>query len=62
MKRTRRMTPEEFANKMQQLKNTKGHDEEGFHGDADDLMCELLRSLGYEKGIEIYDSIEKWYA
>ena len=39
-----------------------GADEETAHSLADDLLCILLESLGYEKTVEEYNKIEKWYA
>ena len=53
------MTPEEFAQRM--------HDvlfqgpEEGHH-EADDLMCQVLRELGYGAGIDFFERMGKWYA
>lgn len=32
------------------------------HETADEVLCELLRSLGYGDVVEIYDSFDKWYA
>lgn len=52
------MTPDEFAERMAAV---PGDPEEG-HMEADNLMCELLRQLGYEKGVKIYESLGKWYA
>lgn len=37
-------------------------DEEARHGDMDELMCHVLISLGYEKGIEIFNNTPMWYA
>ena len=54
------MTPEEFAKKMEEL-SLNGDIEEA-HGNADDLMCELLRQLGYGEGVQIFQEMEKWYA
>jgi hypothetical protein len=56
------LTPEEFANKMKSLYVKLGGDQEAFHADADDLMCVLLRSLGYAEGVEIFEKADKWYA
>lgn len=59
------MTPEEFA---QRMKDTYEHfwvekeDEELVHGAMDDLMCNLLRQLGYSEGIDIFENTPKWYA
>ena len=56
------MTPQEFKNKMQELKDKFGSDFEAVHGCMDDLMLECLRSLGYQEGCDIFDSQEMWYA
>ena len=53
------MTPKEFAEKMRALNIG---DEESDHGNADDLLCELLRSLGYSEGVEEFEKMKKWYA
>lgn len=55
------MTAEEFAQKMEQIFK-KDYNEEIAHVEADDLMAEVLSSLGYQKGVEIFFSNEKWYA
>ena len=39
----------------------KNDDTEGAHVIADILLCELLKELGYEEVINIYDKIKKWY-
>ena len=56
------MTPDEFAEKMKKIIEDTGGYEEAFHGEADDLMCELLVSLGYAEGVEIFKKQPKWYA
>mgnify|MGYP001161875776 CR=1 FL=1 len=55
------MTPDEFAAQMAQIHDTHSQDIAMGHIKADDLLCEVLTQLGYEKGIEIYDRIYKWY-
>jgi DNA-binding ferritin-like protein (Dps family) len=56
-----KMTPKEFAEKMKKI--FKGDYSVGnAHEDADDLMCNLLKSLGYEEGIENFENAKKWYA
>lgn len=37
-------------------------DTEAAHGYADDVICALLRSLGYDDVVEAWDKIDKWYA
>ena len=54
------MTPEEFARQMGQL--AENDDEEVRHIRMDDLMCEMLTSLGYSEGVTIFDGTYKWYA
>ena len=54
------MTPEEFAQQMKKIFENK--DLEVAHAEADDLMIEVISSLGYKKGVEIFSSNEKWYA
>jgi hypothetical protein len=57
------MTPEEFAEKMGKIFSPpKKYDNERAHVEADDLMCDLLRKLGYEAGVEIFSDAELWYA
>lgn len=59
------MTPEEFAKRMANIfgyTSKAFYDQEGAHIDADDLMLELLRSLGYDEGCDIFDRSPKWYA
>ena len=55
------MTPEEFATKMQAIKDRGNWEEEENHIDADQLMLECLKSLGYGDGCNVFRSIEKWY-
>jgi 5'-deoxynucleotidase YfbR-like HD superfamily hydrolase len=54
------MTPEEFAEKMKEIEIS--FDPEKAHSKADDLLCAVLRELGYEDGIKIFEEMEKWYA
>lgn len=54
------MNPEEFYKKMLDL--AENYDIEDGHYSMDELMCEVLKLLGYEKGIEVFESVERWYA
>ncbi len=60
------MTPEEFEERMKQLSaidsGYPGCDMEDRHREMDNLMCELLGSLGYGAGVEIFQETDKWYA
>ena len=40
----------------------KSWDTEGWHGDADDLLCKVLDKLGYKFLTEWFNSHDKWYA
>ncbi len=31
-------------------------------GEADDIICELLTSLGYQDVVKEYDLVDKWFA
>ena len=53
------ITPEEFKNAIQ--KAFDDNIEEG-HGKADDIMCELLESLGYGEGVQVFKSSKKYYS
>ena len=53
---------ESFAEQMRVIRYNYQDDEEICHALMDDLMCETLRSLGYEKGIDIFEETPKWYA
>jgi len=37
-------------------------DTETGHGDADDLLCDLLRELGYNELVDKYNDVAKWYS
>lgn len=52
------MTPEEFK---QAMADAEQYGVEEDHLAMDDIMCTLLRSLGYGEGIDIFDNIDKWY-
>lgn len=59
------MTPEEFTTKMREAYEyyyTKNDDEELVHITMDGIMCDLLRSLGYGEGIDIFNNTPMWYA
>ena len=55
-------TPQEFAAAMEELRDKHADDPEVCHAAMDDLMCELLRELDYEEGIDIYEETHKYYA
>jgi len=53
------MMPDQFAEAMKII------DLEGYgewrHKKMDELMCKLLRDLGYSKGVDIFESEERHY-
>lgn len=54
------MTKEEAIKALKQWQGDT--DEEIAHSRADDILCDLLISLGYSGVIEEYEKITKWYA
>lgn len=37
-------------------------DAEAAHGNADDVLCELLTALGYADVVAEWEKVEKWFA
>lgn len=35
--------------------------DESDHGEADNLLCDLLEELGYTEIVEVYGKLPKWY-
>jgi len=56
----RAMGPKEFEKRMKIIQDCK--DAERAHGESDDLMCPVLRDLGYKNGVEIFEESERWSA
>lgn len=57
------MTPEEFKKAMVKIREgIYRNDLEMSHIESDDLLCKALREAGYGEGIDIYETMEKWYA
>ena len=56
------ITPAEFERRMAKIAEWNKHDEESSHGDADDLMCEVLDQLGYSAGVAIFKNMSLWYS
>ena len=55
------MTPQQFTEAMRSLLHRTSLEPEAAHLEADQLMCELLRQLGYGEGIDLFDGLQKWY-
>ena len=48
---------------LQAMKKAQANgDQEAAHNDADNALCVLLISLGYEDVVTEYNKVEKWYA
>lgn len=62
------MSPEEFKVRMEQIvahdwaSGSEYQSPDVVHSNADDLLCELLRSLGYGDGIAVYESLARYFA
>ena len=56
------MSPEEFKNRMCDICARYDDDVEMRHQDMDGLMAQVLTTLGYGEGINIFDDTYKWYA
>lgn len=54
------MTPDEFRDKLTEMAQDIHKCDR--HVDADNLMCQILRSLGYGEGIDIFEKMDKWYS
>lgn len=55
-----KMTPEEALVALQPLADVG--DAEIAHVQADDILCALLRFLGYDDVVEAWQKVDKWYA
>lgn len=58
------ITPEEFARRMREIDEMQERfrDAENRHIEADELLTQTLRSLGYAEGCDVFDNMGKWYA
>lgn len=55
-------TQAEFEDKMKEILKKTDDDTEMFHVYADELMCDVLKGLGYEAGVKIFEEHKRWYA
>jgi hypothetical protein len=55
------MTREEAIAKLKDYQDERG-DIEIQHSLADDVLCDLLRHLGYGDVVDEYDKVPKWFA
>ncbi len=54
------MTRDEAIAKLKALQG-RG-DTEAQHGDADEVLCDLLKTLGYADVVAEWEEVPKWYA
>jgi len=47
---------------IQRLNACRTGDIEYDHEEADGVLCDLLRSLGYDDVVDVWVSVDKWYA
>lgn len=52
---------DEFNKKMKYISENQWRTEDA-HIEMDNVMCNTLRKLGFEKGIDIFEHTEKWYS
>lgn len=45
-----------YLHQMKQLDNESDHEY------ADEILCELLKDLGYKELVEVYEKLPKWYS
>ena len=53
---------DKYLKRMNEIKSKYEDDEETAHYLADDILCDLLDSLGYTELVEVFYSIDKWYS
>ena len=58
--RVKPISPEEFRDKMKEIFADRNI--ECNHFDADNLMLNVLRTLGYGEGVDIFLNNDKWYS
>lgn len=56
------MTADDALARMREIAAEAGGDVEGDHSDADAVLCSLLRTLGHDDLVDVYESIPKWFA
>ena len=37
-------------------------DEETGHGNADEILCDILRRMGYRRIVRLFERLPKWYS
>lgn len=52
---------DEFNEKMKHISENQWRTGDA-HIEMDGVMCNTLRKLGFEKGIDIFEHTERWYS
>jgi len=55
------MMDRETAISLLKMEQANG-DTEAAHSNADGVLCDLLKSLGYQDVVDEYMKVEKWFA
>ena len=50
------------VSELERIAEESAGDPEAAHSEADEVLCELLKTLGYENVVKAWQSVEKWYA
>jgi hypothetical protein len=56
----KKYSPKTAAEAMRALESSD--DIEARHADADKLLCDILKSLGYKQVVVVFEYMDKWYA
>lgn len=56
------MTGQEAIAELNELVKLSAGDQEAAHSRGDEVLCELLTSIGYDDVVEVWNKINKWYA
>lgn len=54
--------PANVKEKMIELFIQYGDNPEQFHIQADELLCDTLRALGYDSAVKIFENADRWYS
>jgi len=52
----------EAIEKLREIQSLGEGDPEAAHSMADEVLCDLLRQLGFADVVEEWSKVEKWYA
>ena len=56
------MKEQELLDKLKEINKKHNRDPETTHYAADKLLVKALRDIGYERAMDYYELMEKWYA